>query len=270
MKAIIITDLDGTLLDHDSYSAAPAAGAVQRVKLAGIPICICSSKTRSEIMHHRRALGILDPFISENGGAVFIPASYFETPAGVRPEAPFEVIELGTPWRTLAAALGEVRQQLQVRLRAFHEFTPEDLARESGLPLHLAAMALDREYDEPFRVEDGGDLERVVAALRERSLQVTRGSRFHHVMGNNDKGKAVDILSERFRRRFPDAVFAGLGDSPNDIPMLRSVDIPILVRGQSGTYDDETRQAVSGLRLADGIGPHGWAAAVNDLLSEWA
>jgi hypothetical protein len=63
---------------------------------------------------------------------------------------------------------------------------------------------------------------------------VTRGSRFHHVLGNNDKGKAVNLLAEQFRHCFPDVVFAGLGDSPNDIPMLRCVDIPIIVKGSTG------------------------------------
>jgi mannosyl-3-phosphoglycerate phosphatase len=185
-------------------------------------------------------------------------------------EESFEILELGTPYRELVAALREVREQLGLRLRGFHEMTAEELARESGLPLQLARLALDREYDEPFWMEgNGGDLESVIEALGERSLHVTRGGRFHHVMGNNDKGKAVDLLAAQFRKRFRGVVVAGLGDSPNDIPMLRRVDIPIIVKSYKGTYDEETRRAIPDVRLAGGIGPNGWDAAVNALLCEW-
>jgi len=271
MKAVIITDLDGTLIDHDTYSAAPASDAIERAKKAAIPVCICSSKTRREILHYRKILGITDPFISENGGAIFIPNFYFDVIADRPSEESFEKTEFGTSYSALVAALREVRNSTRVRIRGFHELTPEQLSKKAGLTLHLAELALDREYDEPFWIEDGGpgDFERAVRALQDRSLNVTRGSRFHHVMGDNDKGRAVAFLSQQFRRRFPGVVFAGLGDSPNDIPMLRQVDIPILVKSPSGTYDNETCREVSNLLLADGIGPAGWNSAVGALLSEW-
>jgi mannosyl-3-phosphoglycerate phosphatase len=270
MKGVIITDLDGTLLDHDTYSAGPAVQVLQRAKEAGIPLCICSSKTRREIMHYRRVLGISDPFISENGGAVFIPFRYFETSvASVGTEEAFEVIELGTPYAALVAALRRVREQLRIRLRGFHEITAEELSQKSGLPIHLCEPALNREYDEAFWIEGEADIGLIEDALREQSLQVTRGSRFHHVMGNNDKGTAVEVLKNRFKHRFPGAVFAGIGDSPNDIPMLQRVDIPVLVKNPSGNYDETTQRAVQGARLADGVGPHGWSVAVDVLLSEW-
>lgn len=271
MKAVIFTDLDGTLIDHNSYSATPASEAIRGTKEAGIPICICSSKTRREIVYHRNIIDISDPFISENGGAIFIPKGYFERNiSDARMQESFEIVELGTPYNVIVTALCRVRAQLQIRLRGFHEITPEELAGKSGLPIHLAQMALDREYDEPFWIEgNGGALESVINAFRNEGLQVTRGSRFHHVMGNNDKGKAVGLLSERFKHHYPNVVFAGIGDSPNDIPMLRRVDIPILVKTHFGNYDEETRYAVSGLRLVDGIGPYGWNTAVNILLSEW-
>ena len=34
MRLVIFTDLDGTLLDHDSYSHAPAAPALAALKAA--------------------------------------------------------------------------------------------------------------------------------------------------------------------------------------------------------------------------------------------
>jgi mannosyl-3-phosphoglycerate phosphatase len=263
MSAVIFTDLDGTLIDHDSYDAAAAMDALRNAQDAGIPICICSSKTRKEIIYFRDALRIADPFIYENGAAVFVPEGYFQ------PGRAPEVIELGTPYYALVAALRLAREELGVRLRGFHEISYKELSTLSGLSPAMARFALEREYDEPFWFEDDcPDIDGLKRVLGRHSLNVVRGGRFHHVIGDNNKGKAVEMLSNRFRNRGQNVVFAGLGDSPNDIPMLQRVDIPILVRSQSGSYDDETRRALPLVRLADGIGPHGWNSAVNALLAE--
>jgi len=76
-KIIIFTDLDGTLLDNSSYSFEAALPALQLIKEKNIPLIICSSKTRKEIEHYRKKLYNLHPFISENGGGIFIPKGYF-------------------------------------------------------------------------------------------------------------------------------------------------------------------------------------------------
>src|SRR5574337_76081 len=74
---LIFTDLDGTLLDHKTYSFDPAQEALNEVEQRGIPLILCTSKTRTEVERLRRALNNHHPFIVENGGAVFIPIDYF-------------------------------------------------------------------------------------------------------------------------------------------------------------------------------------------------
>ena len=46
---LIFTDLDGTLLDHFSYSHAPADQLIPVLQHAGIPIIINTSKTFAEV-----------------------------------------------------------------------------------------------------------------------------------------------------------------------------------------------------------------------------
>ena len=85
----IFTDLDGTLLSHDTYSFKPALVALKLIRSRGIPLVLCSSKTRVEIEYWRRRLENHHPSITENGGAIFHPHAYF-SPAhlmGVRPKA---------------------------------------------------------------------------------------------------------------------------------------------------------------------------------------
>ena len=101
-------------------------------------------------------------------------------------------------------------------------------------------------------------------AIEARGLRRTEG-RFFHIMGESDKGVAVEILSEFFMKRDCDLVTAALGDSPNDIEMLEKVDYPIIVEKPGVGHDPRIR--VGGLVKAEGAGPAGWNRAVLGLLS---
>jgi mannosyl-3-phosphoglycerate phosphatase len=73
MKRIIFTDLDGTLLHPKSYSFQEAMPALDLIRAQGIPLVLCSSKTRAELEIYRARLDNGDPFIIENGGALYVP-----------------------------------------------------------------------------------------------------------------------------------------------------------------------------------------------------
>ncbi|MEP5979763.1 MAG: HAD-IIB family hydrolase, partial [Marinobacter alexandrii] len=76
-KLLIISDLDGTLLNHENYRWDDAAPALKRLDQSGIPLILNSSKTAPEIRKVRQELGNGAPFIVENGAAVVIPADTF-------------------------------------------------------------------------------------------------------------------------------------------------------------------------------------------------
>jgi mannosyl-3-phosphoglycerate phosphatase len=46
--AVIYTDLDGTLLDHHTYSAEAASATLSKLRELGIPVIPCTSKTVAE------------------------------------------------------------------------------------------------------------------------------------------------------------------------------------------------------------------------------
>ena len=48
-KFVIYTDLDGTLLDHVTYTFHPALDALELIEKKKIPLIISTSKTRPEI-----------------------------------------------------------------------------------------------------------------------------------------------------------------------------------------------------------------------------
>ena len=84
-------------------------------------------------------------------------------------------------------------------------------------------------------------------------------------MGDSDKGRAVSIVIELYKKKCNEIVTVALGDSPNDIPMLERVDYPIIVKKPNGDYDQRIR--IPNLIKADGVGPEGWNKAVLTLIS---
>lgn len=266
-KIVIYTDLDGTLLDHKTYSWKAAQPALNLIRENDIPLVLCSSKTRAEMERIRTDLDNHAPFIAENGGAIFIPMDYFVCIVPrYKVTGQYQVIELGTSYTRLRQALVEIAQQTCAALKGFGDLTVEEIAAQTGLPIEEAWLAKHREYDEPFILEGTeSQKQQVLQMIQQRGLRFSRGGRFHHLTGDNDKGQAVRILSGLFKQKYGKVFTVAVGDSLNDLPMLEAVEHPILVQKQKGQY--ETSIALPGLIRAEGIGPEGWNHAVLKLLA---
>lgn len=260
-RLVVFSDLDGTLLDGNDYSFDQAKPALRLLAERRIPLVLCSSKTRPEVEFYRERLDNWDPFVVENGGAVYVPQAYFDFGFDHdRATGEFLVLELGAPYEALVRAFDELKRKTGVPLRGFSDMTVEEVAACCDLPLCQAARAKRREYDEPFLILEPGAIPAVVEAA---DLPVTQGDRFHH-LSTGDKGQAALVLMDLFRRSRPDAVSVGIGNALNDQALLEAVDIPILVQARDGAYD--RRVMVPRLRYAQGVGPAGWNAAVAELV----
>jgi mannosyl-3-phosphoglycerate phosphatase len=262
-KLIIFTDLDETLLERHTYSYEKAEPALALIKEKDIPLVIVSSKTMSEIEHYRSKLQNQHPFIAENGGVIFVPEGYFVNYLSLNPEQRnvYEVITLGTPYERLRQVMAELQAE-GFNALGFGDMTTEEISGLTDLSPEEATLAIQRSFDEPFTCR-GCDIEALRNAIRQKGLNLTQG-RLFHLIGDNDKGKAVEVLKGLYRAKLGDISTAALGDSPTDIPMLKSVDFPIVVQKDDGTYDP--RLDVSGIVRAGGIGPEGWNSAVTEIL----
>lgn len=267
MKLIVITDLDGTLLDHDSYSYEASLPAVRKLLALKIPLVLCSSKTRHEMVPLWRELGLGDPFISENGGAIYLSPGYFSFPVPhAKSRDGLEVVELGSDVASLRRALDEASRQAGVTVRSFGLMSANEVAQVTGLAPEQAALAIAREYDEAFFVTRGRT-DALLAALRARGLAVTSGGRFLHVTGGHDKGRAVKLLLDYFRKMDSDYTSVGLGNSANDLPLLSQVDRPVLIKNPDQSHDAEVLRAMPQIERSREIGPAGWRAAIETILA---
>jgi mannosyl-3-phosphoglycerate phosphatase len=265
-KTVIFTDLDGTLLDEASYSFHEALSALSLISSSGIPLILCSSKTRAELQIYRKRLDNAHPFISENGGGIFIPHGYFKAPVEAEESNGFQLIRLGTPYAEIRKQFVSLREQLHAKVLGFSDMSSSEVAALTGLAEDEAALARRRDFDEAF-VFDGPPDESFLRAIEASGLRWTQG-RIFHIMGNHDKGRAVNILISLYRQEYDGVSSVALGDSLNDLPMLMAVEHPVLVRHKDGSFDK--RIAIPDLLKTQLSGPAGWNEAVLRLLTHGA
>jgi mannosyl-3-phosphoglycerate phosphatase len=227
-NAVIFTDLDGTLL-NESYSFKEVQSTINQLQAAGVKIVFCSSKTRSEIEYYKEKLDIKDPFVSENGAAIFVPKDHFkQIQSCTRETRQYYVIELGIPYSIIRQAFERIKTSCDCSMVGFGDMTPEEIAEDSGLSVSLAKLAKQREYTEPFKLGKGQD-EQVVEAIRQENLCCTKGGRYYHLVGHHDKASAIILLKKMYEREFGDLCTVGVGDHINDLGMLRVVDKSFMV-----------------------------------------
>jgi mannosyl-3-phosphoglycerate phosphatase len=129
-----------------------------------------------------------------------------------------------------------------------------------------AEMAKERDFDEPFIFEGNQEeIQRLFEAIKSKGFHYTKGI-FFHILGNTDKGKAVSIVIDLYMRQFGEITTVAIGDTYNDIPMIKEVDYPILVQGPDKTY--AVSEDIAKLRRIDDIGPAGWNIGIIDLLKK--
>lgn len=266
MKYVVFSDIDGTLVDFSTYSMEQSMEAAKALRERGIPLVLCSSKTRTEIELYREKIGCLDPFIAENGGGIYIPVGYFtHPPKSSTLRDGYHIVALGIPYAKLRKMLEDIRRETGYPIKGMGDMSLDEVCRYTDLPPKEAEMARSREFDEPFVIEGvHPDMSVLWQSAAEMGVSITRGGRFFHLLGRNDKGLAVKKVAAMFAAEFGEVATIALGDSPNDIPMLQAVDMPVLVQKPGGYHDPDVR--MRDLYLAPGIGPEGWSRAIMTLV----
>lgn len=260
-QTIVVTDLDGTLLDHHTYSFMAAKEAIERLSLLGIPLVLNSSKTAAEIQQLRYELGNRDPYIVENGAGIYVPE---QTAGNVET---CRVVKFGMNRADILSIIGKIRRDSDFAFTGFADMSPEELAGRTGLSPEKAALAQQRDFTEPLLWQDTEErLAAFTRALEHRRLSVVRGGRFVHVSARVDKSMALQWLRGYYTADTGDtAVIIALGDGENDCAMLEAADYPVLVRSPVNPLPKVRHDR---LKISELEGPAGWNKAVNELLDK--
>ncbi|HEX5976378.1 MAG TPA: HAD-IIB family hydrolase [Nitrososphaeraceae archaeon] len=293
----MFTDIDGTLVDINTAEYGKETDKLIRlIKERNIPLILTSAKTRLEQNKIREDLGISDPFIVENGGAIVIPKGYFpdyalrdikyplretqETEDEARDANHEIVVELGKPADYIRAKLSDIRKKYSINFRGVADISVEKLSNLALISREQAKRMAQRNYGETILQIQSEDIARFIKYVQEDGMKVIHGGRFFDVTVGTDKGIAVGILKKLFKDKFHNNVkFFGIGDSTNDIPMLNLMDIPILVQRQDSSWVDDgeikMKNAVDSSHISsnklikiEGIGPNGWENAIHKIILE--
>ena len=252
--ALIFTDLDGTLLDHDTYSWSPARPMLEKLSAAGIPVVLASSKTGAEMMPLRADMGLTSaPLICENGAGVIA--------AGVTGDTG----DREAYWR-LRAALDALLSDLRAPFEGFGDMGAARIAEVTGLAPDAAEAAATRAFSEPglWRGDtDGRDA--FLAALSAEGIQGRHGGRFLTLShGGTKADRMAEIAAE-----YGNPTTIALGDAPNDREMLEKADHGIVIANPHGiALPDLPGEASGRIRRSRVPGPAGWSMDLTALLSE--
>ncbi len=237
MKRLIFTDLDGTFLNHHNYSFEESSEALQKIKEVAIPLIFTTSKTKAEVERLQQEVGIAEPFIVENGAALFIPEGYqgFDL-SFLRNYEDKKVMIFGQSYAKVLEFYNVYKEDFT--MVGFSDMTDTEVSNLTGLSQMDVLLAKQRDFTEPFILKDETKLEELEQLAIGYELKITKGGRFYHLMGElQDKGIAVIETIELFNELYKDKIYSiALGDSQNDAAMLKRVDVPILIQKYDGSY----------------------------------
>lgn len=267
-QQLVFTDLDGSLLDHHSYSFEPALPALERLRELSIPLIPATSKTRSELEELRQNLDNRHPFIVENGAAIFIPAGYFaRQPDDTVARGEYWVHELSAPRENWLQLLAALESRFAGEYDHFYRAGPAGIARMTGLGEQAAGLANRREYSEPVQWL-GSELRKreFIAELSGGAAHALQGGRFLTIAGDCDKGRALAWLRETYREALGLETIRDLaiGDSGNDVAMLEAAQTALVIRSPVNDYPQLKRN--QGVIYSTEFGPLGWAEGVEQWL----
>lgn len=232
---LVFSDLDGTLLDHESYAWAAAMPALSALKALGGGLVLASSKTAVEMHVLRRDIGFPDwPMIVENGAGVVWPDDTA---------------------RCDDADYRHIRGFLDRRERDFKGFGDMSVAEVvtvTGLPFEAAARAKTRCFSEPGQwLGPQSALPAFLAEVAEAGLSARSGGRFLTLSRGRTK---ADAMREVVAQLHPKRTLA-LGDAPNDLEMLLAADRGVVVANPDAPAFGP---AAADLERTVARGPAGW------------
>ena len=253
----VVSDVDGTLMDH-SYDLTPAKETIDTLKKLSIPVILCTSKTAAEVRVIRNELNLTDPFIVENGAAI-----YGENLNRVNGE-----IILGQKYELLEEILKIISKKVNYNLIPLNNLSDHEATELTGLKENSLTLMRDRHWSMPFLNPPTFLEDDINNCCRRLKVEIFKGNRMSHLLSiDSNKGKAIKALKKYSNNQKVQII--GLGDSPNDLPLLLNSDIRIVIP----SIDGPNLNLLDKLKdfefiLASEPNGYGWRNEINKLIKK--
>ena len=223
-------------VDVDAVPPPPADGRgavarmLERLAHERVMLVFCSERTRAEVESTRQAFGVFHPFITEGGGAAFIPERYFGGEVeNTRRIGGYQAVEFGAAYETLVDTIRHAADRQNVGVVGFNDMSVEQVARECGLSLLDARLAKLREYSEPFRLLVANPIaeRRLIRTLEGAGVRCRRGPEF--LLAGTAKGpqSALALVTTLYRAAFGAVLTAATIDGVGLTDLVPRVDVPL-------------------------------------------
>ncbi|MEH0832638.1 mannosyl-3-phosphoglycerate phosphatase-related protein [Pectobacterium cacticida] len=263
-KLIIFSDLDGSLLDHDTYRWDAAQPWLRRLADEEIPVIITTSKTATEVEPLRTALELEDyPYIAENGAMAILPTAWRSHPDYPKKSG-------GAPYSAIRHQLIQLRSS-GFRFQGFGDMNSVELAEMTGLTAQAAELALRREASEPLRwLDDPDKLPAFREQLAQAGFSLTQGGRFYHVMSaQTSKGRMANWIKKQYKEKYGHSVKTlALGDGPNDVSLLSEADYAVLIKGKTHQIVSLPESFRGEQYCTQNSGPQGWTEGLQHFIGK--
>ncbi len=252
---IVFSDLDGTLLDHRTYSHAAATPALKRLQQLQVPLILASSKTAAEIIPLRRELGVTHcEAIVENGSGILESGDEYGASEDRYP--------------SIRQVLNRLPPALREQYQGFADWSAEQVSKRTGLSLTDAGNARKRRFSEPgLWLGNERDKAIFVETLTATGLTVQQGGRFLTLSFGGNKAERMVEIAARYATPGKTPFVVALGDASNDLAMIEQADLGVIIPNPAHDGIPQCPGETTGRIIrADAAGPAGWNQVIMSLL----
>ncbi len=239
MKLLIFSDLDGTFLNHDTYTFGCLKSYIEELNFK-FELIFVTSKTYEEIIKIKQKLDINFPFIVENGACIFFPLDYFENKKSnydltrYKNHLSLKISKFDSS--TIVKIIGDLKKKYNFKF--YSDLSEAEIIEYTSLKKKDAKLSKLRNFTNPILWRDSPkNKKKFINEIKiiNSNLSIFEGGRFLHVLDNYDKGVALTVFLKIKKILDSEYEVIGLGDSENDIPMLELTDFACIIRSKTNS-----------------------------------
>jgi len=265
-SALIFTDLDGTFLNNDNFSFGKNLDIARELIELGHFIIFNSSKTFVEIDNFLYEQNIQLPIICETGGGVYLPKNLELTAYANEYHTVYEASKL----LTIRQNIDQICEDFKDEIQFFDELSHDERIKLSNLEPAGLILASKRVFSMLFLWRSTEERLMILSNLLQKiNMKIIRGARFFHLCSDFDKGRSMLTLINEFKNIYPDKEFISIaiGDSSNDIAMLKAADYPCIVKS-TGNKKISFSELSNDLIISRNEAPKGWFECLENVFTK--
>ncbi len=265
---LIFTDLDGTFLSNDDFSFGDNIKLTKKLISLGHFVIVNSSKTFAEIHDLLSRNDLLLPIICETGGGIYLPKDELNITGQAAYDNYIKLFE-APKISDIQERLTEILSDFVNDFDFFDDLKEKNQEKLSNLRGNGLILASERVFTKLIVWRNNQErLMKLTERLKNNNLNLVKGARFCHLCSNFSKGKSMNYLVSYYRKLYRQQSFntIALGDSSNDIDMLKQADLSCIVNSMGNeTIRDEEVYSKSIKSISPA--PNGWNECIRKIIN---